>query len=295
MSAGARKRIVWGGVAPSPRAVFGHDGWPGATPRPCCGEPGRHLRRLCRMRTARACLTMLSLVLATGCAAGPSSPRTEPPPSLAASVSTDMPTSAMTVAAPPSVVFPSASSPPAAASITVAATSVLNGMAPTPEADPSCRIKDLAVAFVGGGPGAGNIIGLISLRNISPVPCLLDRPVTLLGLDATSTPVLATAILRSEPASPALLLTARTPAPPRGVATPPGQTIAAVVIAGEYRDGPAPNGMCPRQDEVTPKYWRVTLDAETVVVHNADPGGANGPGSIEACLGAFHTQPQSTL
>jgi hypothetical protein len=67
-----------------------------------------------------------------------------------------------------------------------------------------------------------------------------------------------------------------------------------VLIAGEYRDGPTPNGLCPPHDEVIPANWKVTLDGESTVVPNLDPRGPNGPGRIEACLGAFHTGPQST-
>jgi hypothetical protein len=165
----------------------------------------------------------------------------------------------------------------------------------------SCRLRGLRAGFTGAQPGAGNIVGVITLRNPAADACRLDHTVQLLGLDSAGVPVLQRATLQSPPASPPVVLRARTVAPAPGSAPPSGTTIvsgttiAAITIAGEYRDEASrKDGLCAPQDEVIPASWKVTMNGQSTVVPNLDRHGPDGPGRIEACLGAFHTAPQSS-
>ncbi|MDX6230869.1 MAG: hypothetical protein QOI76_4259 [Frankiales bacterium] len=158
---------------------------------------------------------------------------------------------------------------------------------------PSCVLSQLRAAFAGAEPGAGNIIAAITLRNPGPAPCRLDRPVLLRGLDASGHAVRQSMALQSAPASPVLVLTARTLVPAAGSYAASGHTMAVVPIVGEYRDGPSADGRCPAGDEVRPVSWELTLGGQSTLVPNSNPHAANGPGGVEACLGAFHTAQQS--
>jgi hypothetical protein len=159
---------------------------------------------------------------------------------------------------------------------------------------PSCLLSQLRATFTGAEPGAGNIIAAIDLWNPGAVACQLDHPVLLLALDAAGHPAHRATVLRSAPTSPSLVLTERTAAPSPGSEVAAGHTTAVVLVIGDYRDGPAPDGSCPPGDEVRPASWKLTLGRESILVPNSNPHSPNGPGGAEACLGAFHVHDQSS-
>jgi hypothetical protein len=157
-----------------------------------------------------------------------------------------------------------------------------------------CNLTQLAVTFDGGGEGAGNQLGLLTLWNVGPTICVLDAPVGLVALAASGRPLPQVAPMQSAPASPPLVLPARTPAPGADVQPGDGPVGAAISIRGEYRDDPyAPDGMCTTAHEVRPASWKVYIGKTSITVPNTSTNPMTGINGIEGCRGAIAAEPQS--
>ena len=145
----------------------------------------------------------------------------------------------------------------------------------------ACSTQDLGARFQGGGYGGGSDFGSIQIWNASPAPCQLAGGVTFAASFANG--VIDPNAHPNQHLPP---LSATLPAhmpPPKEGAYPTTYLIA--LLDGPERDDSAqPNGLCRRQDKLTPATLDLTIGDVTLVVRNQDPA-ATGPGEVDAVYG----------
>lgn len=179
--------------------------------------------------------------------------------------------------------------PPAKATAIAGATETAVALpTATPQpSSPACASGQLAGRVWVGGVGAGNVLGGVSIRNISFTPCSVQGTVTLTALDAHGQPIPGIAMAQPTTLAYATL-------PPNTPATPPSGSSAAgkyveVGLMGEYRDDPKTGGLCGAADEVTPARFVVTLGTVSIQATNNDPASLSFK-AIKGCRGQISGQ-----
>jgi hypothetical protein len=154
---------------------------------------------------------------------------------------------------------------------------------------PPCTASQLAARYLGGSPGAGNFLGMIVIRNISPRPCQLAGPVGIIGIGRNGHPDTSAVTL---PIGFPAILSPRAAALPAHDSWPPGEVVASIQLIAEYRDDPAsPDGLCTSH-QVSPAAWQITLPAAQLRISDTfhGPGSFLPSGAFLTCrghLGAF--------
>jgi hypothetical protein len=145
---------------------------------------------------------------------------------------------------------------------------------PSPQVIPTvpvadCEFGDLAFDFYVGGAGTGNDFATIRIRDVGAQPCMYQDPVDLVGTDARGNVVTQSLHYAG---GTAIFLSAHTARIPDNAEYPfpPGVAVADVLIAAEYRDGPAPDGRC--HTPVIPAFFRLTLTGGTQTLANVSRG-----------------------
>ena len=145
-------------------------------------------------------------------------------------------------------------------------------------AAPACAARQLALTYLGGGPGAGNDFGTILIRDISGRACTLTGPLRITGLNTRGSPDTSSVrlgIAGSDVLSPRAGTITR-PANPAAalVGVHPGELTGQVELIAEYRDGPPSvnHGLCAPL-WVIPATWRVRIPDGILSVANRDPVG----------------------
>lgn len=160
-------------------------------------------------------------------------------------------------------------------------------------AAPACTTHQLALTYLDGGPGAGNDLATLLIRDTSGSACTMTGPLQITGLDAHGRPdtnairlgIVGAAVVSphagaiSRPANSAAAL----------VGVHPGELTGQVELIAEYRDGPPTvnHGLC-QPLWVIPATWRVTLPGATLSVANRDPAGQDKlvpSGGLVTCRG----------
>lgn len=151
----------------------------------------------------------------------------------------------------------------------------------------ACANSQLALDYFGGGASAGNDFGTIEMRDVSARPCMLVGPITVTGLDRNGHPDTQTITYAVDQS---LILTASAATRVGGQPVPPGETVADLMLAAEYRDDPtSPDGLCS-QHQVVPATWRLVFPDGTRTVANASAGPAYpGFSSLVTCKGQLDT------
>jgi len=149
---------------------------------------------------------------------------------------------------------------------------------------PACSAGQLALSYLGGGPGAGNDFGTLLIRDISARPCTLKGPLQVTGLDGAGRP--DTETVRDQVAG----VTVLSPRAIQRQGTALGELVGVLVLGAEYRDGPATvdNGSCVPL-WVIPTSWRILVPGgQYLTVANADrasPVKLVGSGGLVTCRG----------
>jgi hypothetical protein len=133
---------------------------------------------------------------------------------------------------------------------------------------PVCSAGQLALSYLGGGPGAGNDFGTIVIRDGSARPCTLAGPLLVTGTGPGGRADTSTVRLRlngvtvlSPGAGPAAV----------EAGSQTGELVGVLELGAEYRDAPTANGLCAPH-WVVPAAWRVAFaDGLSRSVANADP------------------------
>jgi hypothetical protein len=163
---------------------------------------------------------------------------------------------------------------------------------------PACRTAQLALSYLGGGVGAGNDMATVLIRDTSARPCTLTGPVAVTGVNQAGRAVTAT--LRTGVRGVAVLTSGAGPVRWRVsgtlTGTQPGELTGLVLLAAEYRDGPAgvDHGYCEPL-WVIPAAWRIELPSGSLTVANASAGRSiSKSGGLVTCRGQLDN-PQPVL
>ena len=154
---------------------------------------------------------------------------------------------------------------------------------------PPCSASQLVARYLGGSPGAGNFLGVIVIRDVSPRPCLLAGPVRVVGLGRSGLP--DTSAVTPMIRFPAILSPGAAALPAEG-SWPPADVVATIQLIAEYRDDPSsPDGLCTSH-QVIPAAWQITLPVVQMRITDTshDPGSFLPSGAFLTCrgrLGAF--------
>jgi hypothetical protein len=155
----------------------------------------------------------------------------------------------------------------------------------TPARYPSCTVGQLTLDYYGKTSRHGNDFALIRIRDTATQPCALTGPIALVGIGSggtTDTPTLTYAVTNRIVLTPNAARVSVTGTPP------PGEVVADLSLAADYRDDPtSANALCNRQG-VTPSSWRLTFpDGSTVVANTAltPTPGTTGSSGLVTCRG----------
>lgn len=141
---------------------------------------------------------------------------------------------------------------------------------------PHCSTRQLALSYLGGGPGAGNDFGTVLVRDASPRACALAGPLMVTGLDGQGrpvTPAIRSQVVGETVLSPRVGKVTRQARTGDLAGLQPGQMVGLLELVAEYRDGPArvDGGICAPL-WVVPAAWRIGFaDGHALTVRNADP------------------------
>ncbi len=129
-----------------------------------------------------------------------------------------------------------------------------------------CQVDGLGTRFQGGGYGGGNDFASIYIWNPGPVPCQLAGAVTFTALFARGT-----TDRNARPNTPqhlSITLPARMLRPGEGADT--ARYLVAYLMGAERDDPAQPNGVCRRQDELTPAALELSIGRITLRIRNQD-------------------------
>jgi hypothetical protein len=159
---------------------------------------------------------------------------------------------------------------------------------------PPCSASQLAASYLGGSPGAGNFLGVIAIRDISPRACLLAGPIRVVGLGRSGLPdTSAVAPLIGFQA----ILSPRAAALPADGTWPPADVVATIQLIAEYRDDPSsPDGLCTSH-QVIPAAWQITLPVAQMRITDTfhGPGSFLPSGGFLTCRGRLGAVSQVTV
>ena len=213
------------------------------------------------MSRSRALPMLVVAVLAAGCGTTSSS------------------SSSTTVTAP--VTATSATTRPSLTPTTNAATATTVKFA-------SCAVGQLALDYYGKTTRRGNDFALIRMRNVATQRCTFTGPIEVTGIDSAGgadTSTLAYSVTSPFVLSPNAVRVSVTGPPP------PGEVVADLSLAADYRDDPSsPNALCNRHG-VTPSSWRLTFPDGTRTVANlalTPTPGSSGSSGLATCRGQLN-------
>jgi hypothetical protein len=158
----------------------------------------------------------------------------------------------------------------------------------TPARYPSCTAGQLTLDYYGKTTHHGNDFALIRIRDAAIQPCALTGPIAVVGIGsggATDTPTLTYTVTNGIVLTPNAARVSVTGPPP------PGEVVADLSLAADYRDDPSSaNGLCNRQG-VTPSSWRLTFpDGPRTVANTAltPTPGTTGSSGLATCRGQLN-------
>jgi len=155
-------------------------------------------------------------------------------------------------------------STPAVVSATVSPAPAPSPLPATPV--PSCRADQLGLGYLAGQPIGGHDFGIIEIWDSSAEPCSLTSPITVAGLGSNWRAV--TAVQSYVVAAPQAL-TANGTSPGEGLRLRPGERVAPLIVAAEFRFDPVSHRICARP--VEPAAWRLKFASGGVLtVRDAD-------------------------
>jgi hypothetical protein len=152
---------------------------------------------------------------------------------------------------------------------------------------PSCTVGQIKLDYYGKSIRRGNDFALIRIRDLATTRCTLTGPIVAIGISssgATDTSSL------TYPVPAGIVLSPNAPLVPVTGSPAPGEVVADLSLAADYRVDPTNvTALCDRHG-VTPASWRLTFPGGALTVANTTstptPGTVGTPGLL-TCRGAL--------